>query len=450
MRKGFIFDQNKCVGCHACVVACQVENRDQSTQPWRHVSTFNVDQFSDIPLFYFSLACNHCEEAPCIEGCPALAYTKDDIHDFVKHHENRCIGCKYCTWVCPYDAPKYSHDLGLIEKCTLCEERIKDDKKPACANLCPTGALDYGAIESFREYAGYVGFPGDNIQPSIKIIPLRKNVQLPVMELSSGELNEETFKKKNESDKKKVNLKSEWVLVVFTLICSLLAGIFYARFFNDLNVNPWVFLGVGALGGLMTFLHLGKKSRAWRAILNVNKSWLSREIVSYGGFMLLSGLFLLVVQSTFLGVLTVLCGFFLLYSIDKVYHFGLSPTPIKIHSASALLTGIFLASLLSDNALVYWVVGFIKLTLYLYRKGYFMAKGMNIRLGLTWLRLIFGFILPIALYAIVGTEVNVWILVSILLGELIDRTEFYLELQIMSPSYKIHKDLSGFIRSGKV
>jgi len=442
MRKGFIFDQNKCVGCHACVVACQIENKDRFTIPWRKISTFNEDQFSNIPLFHFSLACNHCEEAPCIDACPTLAYTRDDVLDIVKHHEERCIGCKYCTWVCPYDAPKYSDENGVVEKCTLCEERIKDQKKPACANLCPTGALDYGDIESFRDFSGFAGFPDNNIQPSIRIIPIRK--KNPVMDQPLGELNRELLKKKTGISEKKIHLKSEWVLVLFTLICSLLAGVFYARFFNDFNVSRWLFLAVGVLGGFLTFLHLGKKWRVWRVFLNVNHSWLSREIVSFGGFIVMSALFFLTNQSTILGVFTVLCGFFLLYAIDKVYHAGWHQTKIPVHSASALLTGILFASLLSGNETVLWLIGFIKLALYLYRKAHFMMKGLDIRLGLTWLRLIFGFILSIALFTIVGPEFRVWIFGCILLGELIDRTEFYLELQIMSPSYKIQKDLSEF------
>jgi len=447
MRKGFIFDQNKCVGCHACVVACQIENNDRVTMPWRKISTFNEDQFSSIPLFHFSLACNHCEDAPCIEGCPTLAYTRDDFLDIVKHHEDRCIGCKYCTWVCPYDAPKYSDENGIVEKCTLCEERLKDHKKPACANLCPTRALDYGDIESFREYSGFTGFPENNIQPSIRIVPLRK--KNPVMDQTAGELNKELLKKKIGISEKKISLRSEWVLVLFTLICSLLAGVFYARFFNDFDVSPWLFLAIGLVGGFMTFLHLGKKWRAWRIILNVNHSWLSREIVSFGGFILLSGLFFLVDQSAFLGVLTVLCGFFLLYAIDKVYHNGWNPTKIPVHSANALLTGILFASLLSGNDTVYWAIGLIKLALYLYRKGYFMVKGMDLSLGLTWMRLVFGFILPLVLFLIYGLGVNTWIFGSILLGELIDRTEFYMELQIMSPSHKINKDLSKLLDQKK-
>ena len=71
MRKGFIFDLNKCVGCHACVVACQIENGKEQHQPWREISTFNSFQHPEFPVFHYSMACNHCDDAPCLNSCPA-------------------------------------------------------------------------------------------------------------------------------------------------------------------------------------------------------------------------------------------------------------------------------------------------------------------------------------------------------------------------------------------
>jgi len=93
VRTGFIFDLNKCVGCHACVVACQIENGSQQNQPWREINTFNSFQHPQLPVFHYSIACNHCDEAPCLNSCPALAYTKDENTSTIVFHENKCIGC---------------------------------------------------------------------------------------------------------------------------------------------------------------------------------------------------------------------------------------------------------------------------------------------------------------------------------------------------------------------
>ena len=140
-RKSFLFDLNKCVGCHACVVACTIENQTLPETVWRDINSFNPSGNPDIPLFHYSLACNHCDDPPCLKNCPALAYSKDFITGAVIHFANKCIGCKYCTWACPYDAPKFNEKTRIIEKCTFCNHRIEEDLKPACANLCPTGAL---------------------------------------------------------------------------------------------------------------------------------------------------------------------------------------------------------------------------------------------------------------------------------------------------------------------
>jgi len=107
MNNGFIFDLNKCVGCHACGVACKIENGKEQHHPWREISTFNSFQHPQLPVFHYSMACNHCEDAPCMISCPALAYSKDDNLNTITFNADKCIGCTYCTWACPYDAPKY-------------------------------------------------------------------------------------------------------------------------------------------------------------------------------------------------------------------------------------------------------------------------------------------------------------------------------------------------------
>ena len=93
-----------------------------------------------------------------MENCPALAYTRDKKTGAVILHAEKCIGCKYCTWACPYDAPKFNPKTRIIEKCTFCNHRILDTLKPACANLCPTGALDFIEMPDNIENVDIPGF----------------------------------------------------------------------------------------------------------------------------------------------------------------------------------------------------------------------------------------------------------------------------------------------------
>ena len=116
MQKAFVFDLNRCTGCNACEIACKIENELPPGMSWREVVTFNESRLPGVPLFSLSLACNHCLDAPCKEKCPALAYSKDERTGAVTVNPSLCMGCKYCQWVCPYDAPKFNATAGVVEK----------------------------------------------------------------------------------------------------------------------------------------------------------------------------------------------------------------------------------------------------------------------------------------------------------------------------------------------
>ena len=81
-----------------------------------------------------------------MHSCPALAYERDAVTGAVLIRSELCIGCKYCSWACPYGAPQFEPDSGVMGKCTFCSHRLADGLKPACASLCPTGALDYAEV----------------------------------------------------------------------------------------------------------------------------------------------------------------------------------------------------------------------------------------------------------------------------------------------------------------
>ena len=125
MQRSFVLDINTCTGCHACQVACQIENQLQPGTSWRWVDTFNEPRYPGVPVFHLSLACNHCVNAPCMTHCPTLAYSKDPRTGAVILDEAKCIGCKYCTWACPYDAPRFEPAWGVVVKSTFCND-LKD------------------------------------------------------------------------------------------------------------------------------------------------------------------------------------------------------------------------------------------------------------------------------------------------------------------------------------
>ena len=145
--KGFIFDYSKCVACHACLVACYNENHTQPPISWRQVQAHNKLKVPLSGFINLSIACNHCEDAPCLKACPAKAYHKDSVTGAIIHTADKCIGCTYCTWACPFDAPKYNAGKGVVEKCNFCNDRLKLGAIPACTNACPTGALSFDNIE---------------------------------------------------------------------------------------------------------------------------------------------------------------------------------------------------------------------------------------------------------------------------------------------------------------
>ena len=136
VTRGFLFDVNRCTGCHACELACSTENELGWGRSWRQVVPFNEERRPGIPTFHLSLACNHCEEAPCMGQCPALAIGREPSTGAVLIDADRCIGCGYCSWVCPYDALRFDDDLSVMTKCTSCNHRLKEGlQRMACPSV---------------------------------------------------------------------------------------------------------------------------------------------------------------------------------------------------------------------------------------------------------------------------------------------------------------------------
>jgi Fe-S-cluster-containing dehydrogenase component len=144
-RYGFAIDHRKCIGCHACTVACKMEN-DVPLGVFRTwVKYIEKGTFPDARRYFSVLRCNHCTDAPCISICPTKALFKrdDGIVDF---DGARCIGCKACMQGCPYDALYIDPQALTAAKCNFCAHRVEVDLAPACEIVCPTHAIISGDL----------------------------------------------------------------------------------------------------------------------------------------------------------------------------------------------------------------------------------------------------------------------------------------------------------------
>lgn len=144
MSYGFSFDASRCCGCMACVVACMDQNNtSENGRPLREVVTVEQGTYPDARIFFVSLACFHCADAPCLHACPSHAIRKNNGTGLIDVDLSRCIGCHVCAMVCPFGAPRFSTD-GKMHKCHLCIERLEQGRSPACVHTCPTRALGFG------------------------------------------------------------------------------------------------------------------------------------------------------------------------------------------------------------------------------------------------------------------------------------------------------------------
>ena len=147
MNFGFIIDNRKCIGCHACTVACKAEHEVPVGVNRTWVKYIEKGSFPDTRRLFSVMRCNHCADAPCVEICPvtALFTRKDGIVDF---DTRRCIGCKACTQACPYDALYMHPDDHTSAKCNYCTHRVDIGLEPACVNVCPEHAIVSGDMDN--------------------------------------------------------------------------------------------------------------------------------------------------------------------------------------------------------------------------------------------------------------------------------------------------------------
>jgi formate dehydrogenase beta subunit len=153
---GMLYDATICVGCNACTNACRQWNKTTSEQDDRQVydapKELSADTWTLIQLYkeneefsFVKRQCMHCVDPACVSGCPVHALQKG-ANGAVTYDPDRCIGCRYCMYACPFHVPRFEWDerIPVVAKCTLCNDRLTDGLGTACAERCPTGALIWG------------------------------------------------------------------------------------------------------------------------------------------------------------------------------------------------------------------------------------------------------------------------------------------------------------------
>lgn len=192
-KYGMVIDLHRCVGCSACVIACKNENNLQEGVAWSNRITRTVGTFPNVKYYYIPTLCNHCDNAPCVKGCPTSAMHKNE-QGMTVHDPSKCIGCRYCMARCPYGVISFNWEephqawkeevsliegatasakevsmkvgqnhpyhnpegdeiyprvrpKGVVEKCNFCDHRVQKGQLPYCVEACPANARVFGDLD---------------------------------------------------------------------------------------------------------------------------------------------------------------------------------------------------------------------------------------------------------------------------------------------------------------
>jgi phenylacetyl-CoA:acceptor oxidoreductase subunit 1 len=214
MRWGMAIELKRCIGCYECVLACKAEHFLPPEIFWNRVLIGESGKYPTVTKLIYSVRCNHCADPACVKVCPTGA-TQQREDGIVWVDEDKCVGCRYCIVVCPYQMRSmydngnseyfpgqgltehekigrtlYPHTPGVVQKCVFCKERIDSgmaqgltpgvdpDATPACVISCPTKAIHFGDLDDpnseinriIKEKYGHPFHPEFDTDPSIYYI----------------------------------------------------------------------------------------------------------------------------------------------------------------------------------------------------------------------------------------------------------------------------------------
>lgn len=415
MNKEFIYNHNLCVNCGACSAACVLAN-NWNTRP-RNIYEYNSDLSVKSALVNLSLACNHCQTAPCIEGCPSSALYRDTDTNAVLINDLNCIGCKFCQWNCPYDAPKFSNISRTIEKCHMCHSLISSGEDPVCTSACPTGALSFGDQIAVQTEDKFPWFPEKNTDPAVSFVGNKQPAALEI--IPEGKFG--TYKSDDTARSRKIS--DDWSLITFTFLVLLLVSKCASSLINGIYPEATFVLTSILLAASVSLFHLGKPLRAYKSVFNLKKSPLSKEILLF----LIFSLSTVLAKFTHIPALLIVSsviGLLLLIVIDSVYLFSDKRLSVLTHSGQTFLSGLMIISFLSGYRIPFSFIALLKFCSIIYKFLSFSPKG--IQFAVRFIRLAFLFITVISLTSGLSDNNRV-ILLIFLTGELIDRIVFYID-----------------------
>ena len=277
----FEVDLDRCSGCKACVVACHSLNGLDEHEAWREVGLI-VGGSAGLPVLqHVTSACHHCLDPACLNACPVDAYEKHPVTGIVKHLDDQCFGCQYCTLACPYDVPKFHAGKGIVRKCDMCSERLEHGEAPACVQACPHEAIKIRVIDCAEAVA---------VAESNTFLPTAPSPDytMPTTRYVSARPLQGALRAADHFHNEPEH--AHLPLVVMLVLTQASAG----GYFVELALRTMrrevplalsmLSLALGLIGINASLLHLGRPLYAYRALIGLKHSWLSREIAAFGLF----------------------------------------------------------------------------------------------------------------------------------------------------------------------
>lgn len=291
----FEVDLDACSGCKSCVTACHALNGLDDHETWRDVGLLHGGSSERPVLQHVTSACHHCLDPACLNVCPVRAYEKDAVTGIVRHLDDQCFGCQYCILACPYNVPKYNKQKGIVRKCDMCSARLEAGEAPACVQACPNQAIRIRAVRQqdvLADCETHAFLPGaPDPQYTLPTTNYRTKHVFPRNMLPADYYSVQPE-------------HAHLPLIVMLVLTQLSVGAFLIDFLLQVyapgellaRIRPAQALsaltfGLLALGA--STLHLGRPQYAFRAVLGLRSSWLSREIAAFGLFACLAAVYAL-------------------------------------------------------------------------------------------------------------------------------------------------------------